>query len=391
MRIAMITGEYPPMEGGVGDFTRELGQALHQQGHTIHILTTMAEAGASAQEENGLIIDRQVHDWGWAAHNKIMRWLKATQPDIINIQYQAAAYQMRGGIDLFPRWQKRNLNAPIVTTFHDLLPPYLFPKAGALRQWAVWQLAEHANGVIVTNSADYTRLSQQLEKPNAPPIRLIHIGSNIAPSPPVGYERRAWRLQQGLDPETPILGFFGFINHSKGIETLLEAMAQLIKEGFPAYLLFIGGRTGSSDITNQGYAKEIDALMQELGLTQHIHHTGFTMPAEISAALLAADICALPYADGANLRRGTLHAALAHGCPIITTRPDSDTPQLRDGENILLIPPGDAQALARNIQRLWHNPELRAKLGQQAAALAAEFSWERIAAHTAEFFRELRK
>ena len=154
-------------------------------------------------------------------------------------------------------------------------------------------------------------------------------------------------------------------------------------------MLFIGGRTGSSDISNRRYAERIDALIREHGLDERVDRTGFTSPPEVSAALLAVDLCALPYRDGASLRRGTLHAALAHGNAIITTEPELETPQLRDGENVVLVPREDPDALAEEIRRLWDAPALRADLGEQAAALAQEFSWDRIAAHTSDFFRKL--
>ncbi|MCA9946339.1 MAG: glycosyltransferase, partial [Anaerolineales bacterium] len=40
LKIGLVTGEFPPMEGGVGAFTAELAKALHQLGHTVHIITS---------------------------------------------------------------------------------------------------------------------------------------------------------------------------------------------------------------------------------------------------------------------------------------------------------------------------------------------------------------
>ena len=42
MRVGLVTGEYPPMQGGVGDFTRQLGQALAALGVETHVITTPA-------------------------------------------------------------------------------------------------------------------------------------------------------------------------------------------------------------------------------------------------------------------------------------------------------------------------------------------------------------
>lgn len=388
MRIAMITGEYPPMEGGVGDFTYKLGRSLATSGHEIHILTTM-HPDDTGEQVAAIKIYRNVEAWGWAAHTKITRWIEAIKPDVVNIQYQAAAYQMRGAINLYPRWQGRRIEPPLVTTFHDLRPPYLFPKAGPLRKWAVHQMANYCHGVIVTNGEDYTELNQNLGEKKKPRIKLIHIGSNIAPNPPDGYERNVWRREHGIEDNDLLLGFFGFLNASKGVETLLKAMPHLLERNIPAHLIFIGGRTGSSDITNRKYAASIDALIADLGLDTYVHHTGFTRPPVISAALLASDICVLPYRDGVSLRRGTLHACLAHGRPIVTTKPSTPIEELQDGEQVLTVSPGDAEAVADAILRLQQTPDVRKRLSKNAAILADEFSWERIAAHTAEFFRQL--
>ncbi len=391
MRIGMITGEYPPLEGGVGDFTRELGIALTAADHEIHILTTrMNDRQPSPVQEDGLTIYRDIADWSRSAYPHITGWINTLALDVVNIQYQATAFQMRGWINLYPRLQKRRLVAPIVVTYHDLLPPYLFPKAGPLRQWTVWQLAQHADGIIITNGNDYTAITANQQR-TLPPTRLIPIGSNIAPHPPAGYDREAWRSEHEFSPEDVLIGFFGFLNRSKGVETLIDAFGQLIAAGMPAHLLFIGGRTGSSDSTNARYADEIDMLIEKAGLSARVHHTGFTTPDEVSAALLAVDVCALPYRDGVSLRHGTLHAALAHGKAIVTTTPKAETPQLKNGVNILLAPPENAGFLANIIQALWENPQARAEIEQQAAQLAREFSWERIAIRTAEFFCTLRR
>jgi len=396
MRIAMISGEYPPLEGGVGDFTRALSLELLRQGHAVQILTGKQGDGVTVTEEEGLTIHRCISHWDLRAYPRISRWIADVHPDVVNIQYQPAIYEMKGAIHVLPRWQGQRNPQPIVTTFHDLRVPYLFPKAGRLREWAVLQLATYSQGVILTNDEDYTMLTQKLhaDQPGfkggrSSRLRVIPIGSNIAPAPPAGYERASWRLRQQFSPQDFLIGFFGFLNRSKGVETLLDALAQLRQEGIPAHLLLIGGQTGSSDPTNRAYAAEIGARIAAANLGRFVHRTGFTTPAEVSAALLACDACALPYRDGVSLRRGTLHAALAHGQAIITTTPQTPAERFRDGENLLLVAADAPAELAEALRNLWRAPELRAHLGQGAKQLAAEFSWNRIAAHTAGFFRQL--
>lgn len=389
MRIAIITGEYPPQQGGVGDFVRRLSDEMREFGHEIHILTT-SERGCEVTEEDRLTIHRCIVHWDVVRHQRIVQWIATLDPDVVNIQYQPAMFEMRGAINLFPRWQNRRIAPPIVTTFHDLRPPYLFPKAGPLRKWAVEQLAIHSQGAILTNDEDFSMLENILHAKKANTrLQLIPIGSNIAPHPPANYDRETWRAKHRLNSGDFLIGFFGFLNRSKGVETLLDALAQLRNENVPAHVLLIGGRAGSSDPTNYAYAAEIDARIETLGLNAFVQSTGFTTPSEISSALLACDACALPFRDGVSLRRGTLHAALAHGCAIVTTHPQTPSRHFRQGVNMLLVPPDDAAELARSLKILWRTPELPTRLGKQAALLASEFRWNRIAARTVEFFRQL--
>jgi glycosyltransferase involved in cell wall biosynthesis len=390
MRIGIVTGEYPPMEGGVGDFTRKLAIELCGQNHDVHILTkqfrSTSRGGDRPQEEP--VIHHRIHTTDWRIIQTIRRWIHDISPDALNLQYQAAAYDMRGGLNWYP-WFHRYKSLPVVVTYHDLLPPYLFPKAGQLRPWSVRFLAQQSDGIITTNIEDQHHLTQTFSLPQSK-IRIIPIGSNIEPSPSVGFTPDQWRKTHGVAKNELLLGFFGFINRSKGIETLLTALASLVAGNVPVKLVFIGGRTGSSDPTNKEYAQSIDARILELGLTDHIEATGFTSASEVSAALLSLDLCILPYKEGASLRHGTLHAALKHGNAIITTEPSIHIPQLKHGENCYLIPPENPEALEYAIRTLAQQPRILRALGRGAEALAQSFSWRQIAKKTSDFLKDLK-
>jgi len=387
MRIGLVTAEYPPDQGGVGDFTRQLGQHLAALGHEVHVVTT-APTGrdhpqASPTGRENTRTHRLISHWGWGCWREVLAAAHRLSLDVLDVQYQAAAYRMHPAINLLPR---RTDRPPIVVTFHDLRVPYLFPKAGPLRWWVVRHMARQADGVIVTNQEDYLRLEDEVPSDR---LALIPIGSNIPPSPPPGYDRDAERARWSVGPGDLLLGYFGFLNESKGVDDLIRALALLVEGGLPIHLLMVGGRVGSSDPTNRAYAERVERLIAELGLEERVHWTGYTDPQAVSAGLLATDLCVLPYRDGVSFRRGTLHACLAHGRPVVTTRPAIPLPQVRDGENMLLTEPGDPQGLAEAIRRAATDPALRSRLGEGAAALAAEFSWERIARHTAAFFSRL--
>ncbi len=64
LQIGLITGEYPPDQGGVGDFTREVARALARQGHGVHVITTGPQ-GTVASADGALRVHRAVPQWDW--------------------------------------------------------------------------------------------------------------------------------------------------------------------------------------------------------------------------------------------------------------------------------------------------------------------------------------
>ncbi len=375
------------MQGGVGDFSTQLGQAWVELGHQVHVITGQVEdltlASGGAAPHPGLVVHRVVEGWGWGCWKQVLATAWDVGAEVLNVQYQAAAYRMHPTIHFLPRRERR---PPVVVTFHDLKVPYLFPKAGPLRWWIVRMLARRADRVILTNREDYSRLVNEISRQR---LSLIPIGSNIRPGPPSAYDRDIERARWGVGREDLLLGYFGFLNESKGGEELIQALALLVERGIPAHLLMVGGRVGSSDHTNRAYAARVDRLIAELGMEERVHWTGYLGEEAVSAGLMATDVCVLPYRDGVSFRRGTLHACLVHQRAIVTTRPAVPLPEARHGETMLLVPPRNPVALAEEVARLAEDPALRVRLEEGAGSLAAEFGWERIARQTAALFRRL--
>jgi GT2 family glycosyltransferase/glycosyltransferase involved in cell wall biosynthesis len=412
-RVLLITGEYPPAQGGVGDYTCKLNLALQRQETSSKVLTRsttgpndLAQEQFSAEE----VLDRQGGSRAAPtgnsgnAHNvpygspritlyATLRALKGVRAGIAHVQYQTGAYEMRPTINLLPLLLRRKWRGATVVTFHDLLVPYLFPKAGGVREWANRMLARGADAVIATNPEDAARLrSWGVER-----VNLIPIGSNIPNNPPVDYDREAWRAQWGVSGDTTLLAYFGFLNSSKGLSDLLVALSTLKDKG-KYRLLIVGGGLGSSDPTNQSTAEALDRQARELGLHDSVIWTGYLNPQGVSAALLSADIAVLPFADGASFRRGSLLAVLEHGLPVITTTPAPNPkskvqsltwPELVDGENAMLVAPGDAVALAKSIETLAADSHLRARLAARAKELALFFGWDRIAQMHVDLYAQL--
>lgn len=385
MRVGLLTGEYPPMQGGIGDHTRHLARHLSTMAAEVAVLTSCR--ALPPDRTPGIVVHPVITSWGWRCWPEIMRWLTEHQPDVVHIQYQAAAYDLAGWINGLPWWLRRRRRRPrVVVTFHDLRVPYLFPKAGALRWWCVLALARYADGVITTNLEDEQVLRRYAW---ATHVRRIPLGSNIEVQPPALYDRRAWRARLGIGQTSALLAYFGFLNPSKGGEELVQALDALVRSGYDAHLVMIGAQVGDVDPTNQAYLERVRQRVRERSLEARVHWTGHIAPEEVSAALLATDVVVMPYRDGVSFRRTTFIAALRHGCAVVTTQPTVELTELRDGDNVLLVPRGDVDALARAIARVIQDETLAARLRSGAQALGRAFDWEHIAQQTFALYQEV--
>jgi glycosyltransferase involved in cell wall biosynthesis len=426
MEVTFLTGEYPPMQGGIADHTAYLAQYLtllavepsilisrHWQDADQETKVSPAPLLPGSPTLQFPTSPAQVHptlpNWGWRCWPGIVNFLKAHQPDVLHIQYQAAAFDLGGWVNWLPWYlKKRGIKTRLVTTFHDLRVPYIFPKAGPFRWRSMLALARHSDGVICTNREDLRILQHALSvgqtvsltgakgQANSlnctkPLLALIPLGSNVEPHPPTGFDRTAWRKKYRATADTLLLAYFGFLNESKGGEELIGALALLRQQGVDAHLLLIGGDVGHADPTNVAYAQKVQALIERHHLADVVHRTGYIELSEVSANLLAADVMVMPYRDGVSFRRTTLIAALRHGCSVVSTLP-SETgliPEIQPGENMLLAPPGDASALAQTMAPLAEDMALREKLSQGAKQLGGLFEWEKIARDTADLYRTL--
>ena len=370
MKIGMITGEFPPMPGGVGQFAHVLAKRMQGQGHEVHVLSRKGCAST------GLPVSA-IRGWGLGSLAPIRAWARRHQFDVVNLQFQTAAYDMSPFVHLLPSI----IATPLVTSFHDLRFPYLFPKAGRLRDWMVMRLARGSDGVIMTNEEDSQRLSM------LPRRAVIPIGSVILSRLDANYDRKQWRARVGADERTFLLGHFGFVKELKGISYLIEALANLRRGGQAARLVFIGGRSNAVDGgRDAAYLRSLEARIRQLGLEDAVHWTGFLAEDEVAACLNSLDLMTLPFLDGASWRRGSLIAAAHYGCAILTTRPKIETAAFRHGDNLWLVASHSADEIAGGIRHLMQDGEQMKRLRRGALELGRRFDWDVIARDTAAFF-----
>ena len=371
MHILMVTGEYPPLTGGVGDYTRLLARALIREGHRVRIAAatgTPAAGRGGADEPEVLTLPRR-----WARGHKmaIARLARAEPNSWIHVQYQTAAYRMNPEVNRSPAaWSARGLR--VAWTYHDLLPPYLFPLAGnTLRQRVTLAPGRASRMVVTTNREDADRLAQAGIRAEVSPV-----GSNIPIAPLKPRERADLRDSWQARPGEPVIGCFGLAGRTKGLQTLVEA-TRLLKKGTDLRIVIIGGTPGASDRSNAAFLQSLQGAIRSAGLEDRVHWTGALSDQEVSRALSACDLMVQPYTEGASTRHGSLMACLDHGCATITSTPLSE--QLAGPGGTDRAAPGTSWPWQSRIACLAASPEKRAAAAAAARTSAADRSWERIA------------
>ena len=138
------------MSGGVGAYTAELAAALAARGRSVAVLTSVDAADADRERPGDGLSDRGALG---LAHRggQVRRLAHEIGAGWVHVQYQAAAYGMHPAINFAPGgWRRAGLR--VAWTYHDLLVPYLFPKAGdRLRRWVTDRPATVCDLAIVTN------------------------------------------------------------------------------------------------------------------------------------------------------------------------------------------------------------------------------------------------
>lgn len=162
----------------------------------------------------------------------------------------------------------------------------------------------------------------------------------------------------------------------KGIEVLVEAFAGLPAE-LDAHLLLIGNMD----------ARRLDAAIRRSGVESRIHRLGFRVDAPAITA--ACDIFVLPSVKREGLARSLIEA-MAYGIAPVVTNCGGSPELVLHRECGLVVPAGDAAALAAALTELGKSPALRAEFGRAARQrIATEFRIETTIEKTLALYEEL--
>ena len=201
---------------------------------------------------------------------------------------------------------------------------------------------------IVTN-AEAVRNRLTNEGYAAEKIVVIHNGIELT-----RYARKPGELglhrELGVPSNTQLVAVFARLNELKGIEYFLRAAAGLIEHFRNVRFLIVGD--GAS-------RPELERYAERLGLNKHVVFLGFRL--DVPALLSEISVSVLPtLSEGLS---NSLLEAMAASVPVVATRVGGNPEVVQGGVTGLLVPPRDAEALARAIGQFLEDPCLRKKFG----------------------------
>jgi len=389
MRIAQISAHTSPLAplggretGGMNIYVLELSRELARLGYEVDIFTrrdgdlprveavapnlrlVRLDAGPATPVEKEAIVaclPEFAHSMRRFIHGEGRGY------DVIHSHYWQSAWAARA--------IARHLHVPHVVMFHTL--GEVKNRARITEQEPTRRIrheraiARRADAMITASDHERLLLSRYYGASEGR-MHTIPCGVDLELFQP--RNRAAARRQLGLDPDRPVLLWVGRLEKLKGVDILIQALAELDEREFT--LLIVGG-----DERAAGLKAELQAQARDAGVAANVRFIGAVPHDALPAYYSAADVCVVPsYYESFGL---VAVEAMACGTPVVASRVGGLVSTVTDGVTGYLIPWRCPEPFAEKLEVLLHNPELRANFGRAARRSAERYRWEAIALRVA--------
>lgn len=364
-RLLVVSHGFPPYYGGAEHAAGHLAAAAVSSGRwEVDVLTSDIGGRLPARETwrgtNVIRVPARKKEWKNHTVPELLSFLIASTRhiDIARPDWILAHFTLPGG-EVARRWAGR-FGIPYAVVLHGADVPdsqkgrfgLLYPMVKPLVR-RVWRQAAHVIAVSDT--------LQDLALRTWPggQINVIPNGVDVDRFQPVGRE--------DVEPrdEKIVLLVVARLIEIKGIQHLLTALSLLPETLRQKIDLHLCG-TGP-------YEADLRRQAEQLGNTAQVHFAGLLPYEQIPVRLQEADMFVLP-----SLQEGlplSLLEAMASGLPVVATAVGGIPTVIRDGDNGLLVAPGDVAGLGDALVRLADDPALRTRLGVAARRDAGAWSW----------------
>ena len=323
----MVTGEYPPLRGGVGDFSEGVARALSEAGRRVTVWTTkeadnrIARTPSSSQtglESCGTSeIRRFDADFDCQGLVRLGQGIDGCDtPRRILIQYVPNAFGFKGMNLAFCGWVRKRkiLGDDVRVVFHE--PFFYFALHGPHRnllalvqRLMAWILMRGAR-IVYTSTPTWERYLRPYARPGNPRFVWLPMPATL---PVVDDPEAVRKKREGYltcNGNANLFGHFG--TYGTDIAEPLEALLPRLLNARPsAHFLLIGRRSDR-------FCTQFQSRHPQLAT--RVHATGDLEPREASLHIQACDVLVQPYPDGVTARRTSVINLLAHGCAVVTTK-----------------------------------------------------------------------
>ena len=359
MRVLVVSGIWPPDVGGPASHAPDVAAFLSDRGHAVEVVTTAERAPApepyrihwvSRRLPKGLIHVRTTAEIARRARRADVVYttgmfgrssagsLIARRPYVLKLTADPA----------FERARRRGMVDGDVEAFQRL------PGDTAVRALRLARNFELRRARHVFTPSAYLR---DLTVSWGVPARRVSVLPNPFPVLPELPPRDVLRDAFGV--EGPMLAFAGRLTPQKSLGIAFEALARV--DGVALFIAGEGDERGA-----------LERRVEELGLRERVRFLGAQRRSRVIELFAAADASILS-STWENFPH-TVVEALAVGTPVIATTVGGVAEVVRDGENGLLVAPGDAVALARAIAKYFADADLRTRLRAAAALSVAAYA-----------------
>ncbi len=356
MRVVIVSGIWPPDIGGPASHAPEIAAFLRRRGHDVSVVTTASAPPAPEPyrvrwARRGLLPGLR--------HLDVVRLVAgaARSADVVYATSMTRRVALGAALARRPlvlkltadeAYERERRSGRFAGNLDDFQR-----HAGGVRVRLLRRTRDAAvrRAVRVLTPSEYLR---SLVVGWGIPAARVSVSPNAAPEIPFLRPRDEVRRELGLDG--PTLAFAGRLMAAKALDVAFEALARVPEVS----LLVVGDGPDRA---------ELERLRSSLGLDDRVRFLDSRSRDDVLELLSAAD-AALLSSRWENFPHLVVEA-LAVGTPVVATTVGGVPEVVRDGENGLLVPAGDPDALAAAIRRITGDHELRARLAQAAAPSVA--------------------
>lgn len=375
LEVAYVS-TFPPRQCGLATFTADLTAAIDASGRLKPSLV-LAVTHRGQNLSYPANVKYQIIQEDRSSYVQAANFINRSKVDVVVIEHEFGIFGGTNGNYILSLMS--NLRKPVITTFHTVLP-----NVDSHRKALVQEIAAHSAAVVALAHKGKEILTHVYKIAPAK-IHVIHHGVPVLSLPPADVlkQRFGWAGRR-------LLCTFGLLHPGKGIEYVLKALPQVVKD-HPDVLYLILGQTHPEVQRRQGetYRETLERLVAELHLEKHVLFVNrYLTQEELLTYLQMTDIYLTPYLEPQQISSGTLAYAVCLGKTIISTPYLYAQEMLACGRGIL-VPFADVGSLALALEEVLADPQKALELSRNARTFGQQMTWPRVAEAYIDLFYEI--